>query len=395
MERQDEMARERMANADRADAAAGLGRLFEQETAAEAREHRKRRAKEASSPGGQRLANHDFIVHLDNQFRKSSGKWGLSLFLPSAPPRPLKNSENRYMVMAPCPLEKRSRLRACIKDMLKGTKRFEVPLKVTANGRENHIWHVCQDMGSVGWVAVNWLLYGPPALRGSQQWDRLHRLHNDWLEGIAYAGLTLTRLEFANVMKARCGPFNRASNHRKLVAAAKEMKETCSERNAVFESLYTDIASDLGMDGDADYGSPAHMRRCWDQTLEILIGQQQGEPGRLGRWNSFEVLGRRFLGNPGPHAMLMLLVYYGWRRSWWLNLNESPLVAQDQEYVAGPEPEEAPDEGAEALVEEAEGDGGGGGEEPPLDHFESAAPAGGYQSMGAGRKLLQKRIWPV
>ena len=158
-------------------------------------------------------ANRDFLVSLDNQLRAVD--LSLASFAPQQRVKALDATEERYFVEEEDRASGLARKRSCVKNTTTGQRRYECPIVVKAGHRHHPSWHMTLDMGTIGWPGSTFLIYGL-GIRGTQSWDRCHRVKNDVGDGVAEAGLGLIRLEFASLLTLRNGPFGRGANHRVL-----------------------------------------------------------------------------------------------------------------------------------------------------------------------------------
>ena len=109
--------------------------------------------------------------------------------------RPLGALEDRKYVDVFCPWTKATRRRSVITNTATEDRRFELPLQIKIGQLVSNVWHAVMDMGSIGDPALNWFFRCAGGY-GTQSWDRLHRVVNDWLEGVSEAGLAMTRYEW-------------------------------------------------------------------------------------------------------------------------------------------------------------------------------------------------------
>ena len=214
----------------------------------------------------ERRSNRAFVVSLDHQMREGAGI-SICNYVPVRPLIPLQAKQKRYLCMANCPIQNRQRLRVCVQtgeDDETCQRRFELPVKGSTANSEPPAWHVCSDMGSVGWPALTWLML-KQHVRMTHIWDRSHRLVNDWTDSVKHAGLTLTRMEWAQVSRCRLGPYDKAKHHSELLGFAKEMFEKQTDKSIVFRWLYRDICEENSWHHDASFGQEAHCSRVWER----------------------------------------------------------------------------------------------------------------------------------
>lgn len=304
-----------------------------------------------------RLANRAFVVALDNQLRQGCGLT-LARFVPPRRLRALEPGQERYFASAKDPLTGEQRQRSCLRDSRTRASNFELPIVARQGVKLCYTLHVACDQGSIGNPAMLWFFHHLGG-RGTMIWDRFHRVTNDWLCGVADAGLAMARFEWAVPLSLRSGPWQKAGNHRVLQQAAREMFDRCDANNPVFAWLYDGICADLHKSDDPNFGEVGHMREVWDTLAARLLQQPLGDAYRVGRWWKFEEKGEQFLSSgPGLHATLLLLVYVGWRRGWWSSFDESPLGVRGDLVAQGP-----PDDGQGLQVDavpcsDDEGEGG-------------------------------------
>ena len=160
------------------------------------------------------------------------------------------------------------RWRACAKNTITGERWFEVPAVIKQGVRQRAWWHICLDMGTVGWAGICWYIYKCSA-NATMIWDRPHRLHNDWLDGLSSAGLTVARLEWMVILNLRTGPFKKTAHHKVIQGAAQEMFQRAGHTNLIFRQLYAGITTDLGMSECPSFGTEEHFQ---DQGLQHTLG---------------------------------------------------------------------------------------------------------------------------
>ena len=110
-----------------------------------------------------------------------------------------------------------------------------------------------------------------------------------------------------------------------------------------------------------------------------MTAAKQREKMALSRWWSWEIRARTLVHELGVHALLMLLVYIGWRKSWWTSFEQSPLY----DFTSAPRPDA---EELDVEVDEAEE----GDEENADEAVDEAAEAKKKHTRGSARELLRK-----
>eukprot|EP00971_Amphidinium_carterae_P345740 6486857-Amphidinium_carterae.1 len=73
------------------------------------------------------------------------------------------------------------------------------------------VWHVCQDQGPKGLSAGAFMSH--IGVRGSFEFDPIHRLHNDWSMAMSRAGLAPLRALMRRMLSVRNGPFRSQAQH--------------------------------------------------------------------------------------------------------------------------------------------------------------------------------------
>lgn len=332
----------------------------------------------------ERLANREFLRCLDHQWSRGAGV-ALADFLPGRRLRALQATEERYYIEMPCPITQEPRKRSCIHNKATGERFIEVPHVIVDGARQPKLtWHCCQDMGPVGWSAMTWFFLKAGA-RGTQIWDRLHRLHNDRLDGISEAGLTMVRLEWAPVLNMRLGPFQKSGNHQLLMQAAREMFQRLDHTNAVYAHLYESICHDMGCHTDTDFATPCHMAAVWKRLEGLMCNAARGEAMKLNRWWSWELRAASIIkGNGGIHALFMLLIYVGYRRGWWKTYEQCPLSSHFE-----PTSEEAPGDEGDNDVEGAPAAEDPQAAGPTSTQAGLAEPADKRVTVAKGRQQMQ------
>jgi hypothetical protein len=218
-----------------------------------------------------RTSNKELLCCLDNQLLRGCGL-SLQTFIPARPLRQLALDEERYFPMLKSGAGPELRRKACVKNKVTGERWFEVPLTIKQGVRQKVWWHICLDMGTVGWAGICWYIYKCSA-KATMTWDRPHRLHNDWLDGLSAAGLTVTRLEWMVVLNLRTGPFKKSAYHKVIQGGAQEMFQRVDHTNLIFRQLYDGITADLGMSHDPGFGTEEHFQDPGlQQTVYYLSG---------------------------------------------------------------------------------------------------------------------------
>lgn len=329
--------------------------------------------------GAIRKANRDFLRKLDNLVRAGCGE-GLARFLPRRRCLPLAEGERQYFATVPG-LDGSGARRSCI-EMACGTRSLEVPLVMCDGVRSHPTLHLAADQGSCGLPAMQFLLYHE-GLRMTVTWDMFHRWHNDWLDSVATAGLTINRLEYASVCKLRQGPWSGQANTSILSSAAKEMSSLWDEHNLVFQLLYEDICAESEfLSNLPGIGSPEHIKAAWAWACNTLMATGCGRNTKTSRWWAWEqdsrtACRRRYLD-------ILVLVFIGMRRRWWPERGENPLIKVLSPFADGgedPLPGEAPGAFYDNDVGDAEADAA-----PSHD-----APSNTKVSIAAGRSEVRRR----
>ena len=276
----------------------------------------------------QRAANKTWLQSLEHQLLRGAGISLIDL-MPVRRLAGLGAEQRRYFAEVPHPVTQQPQRRSCISDT-SGQRFLEVPQKFDENGERivPSTWHVVHDMGSVGFPAFLWLFLRA-GIRGTISFDRFHRMHNDRLEGLKDSGLMLLRVQWVPALNVRVGPWGTASHHESIKAAAIHMFDALDATNELYQHLYEPICWDLGRLTDTDFGTPAHMERIWAELKPLLTEGRRGDAVTLSRWWSWETRGVHFIsGGGGAHALLMVLIFLGYRRKWWKRFEETPLSSQ-------------------------------------------------------------------
>lgn len=92
--------------------------------------------------------------------------------------------------------------RAAVLDSSTCERFFEAPAIGADNKRIWPVWHATLDQGSVGWPAMQYLVYGLGA-RVAVEWGRIHRITKDWKDAVKEARLMLVKLRFSTVLHLR------------------------------------------------------------------------------------------------------------------------------------------------------------------------------------------------
>ena len=166
-----------------------------------------------------RHPNKTFLRAVDHQLRVGCGI-NLALFIQRSPPRPLGPHERRHIVMVEDPLSGETIPRSLIRNSKTEKQWFELARHVIDGEVQDNILHTVADCGSIGDPGFNWF-FRKCAAKGSQLWDRPHRVVNDWLAALTEAGLHLGRYEWGAVLSLRKGPWGKQANHRILQCVAK------------------------------------------------------------------------------------------------------------------------------------------------------------------------------
>ena len=159
-----------------------------------------------------------------------------------------------------------------------GAAHFEVPRVLRRSGAH---WrptaHVCQGQAASSWHGTVWMLQSQGA-RMTLVWDRFHRLHNDVLDGIAEAGLSVMRFEMLKALKPRRGPWGKDQTHAVTQQAAANMFAELDWSDALFDCYFEEVCADLGERGPG-VGSAEHMRATWQRCSEMLVEHKEGPRG--------------------------------------------------------------------------------------------------------------------
>lgn len=350
----------------------------------EAQERDQREAKEWQArqkrAGQERKSNLDYVLGLDHLLMEISGA-GLKQFLPRKVLGPLREGEVREFVTMRLPGEDADRRRAVILRS-DGVREYEVGIQIVGGQRQRRTLHLVSDMGPVGLPALQWLL-SHHRLRGTCSFDVFHRLHGDLVGAVGHCGLMIVRLEFIAVHKLRKGPWSPGGkNLAALRGAAVEFFESTNEHCTLFGLIYEKLVDSKCL-SSVGVGSPTHLRDAWLWARDTLIGAKEGADVKTGRWFSWEVRGRQ------SHARrwldCLVLLWMGFRRSWFKTLSDSPLLSRFVGQVpddARPLPgeREGEGEGEPAVAEGALG--GAVADDGPSEHA---------KTMASGREELRQR----
>ena len=343
---------------------------------------RKKAAKAANVAANEektREVNRDCLQAFDWALVRGCG-WGLAAFKPERKVGALPRFAERYFLDEPCDFMDAPRSRACI-ELRGGERYYEVPWTSDAKGQHvRPTLHLAQDQGSGSWPGGNWLVQGLK-IRSTLIWDRFHRVHNDYLDALAEAGLAVVRLEQMQTMSLRRGPWCSDGNHATLFSAVSEMSRMLRPESELFGIYYNEICRDFGENGE-DVGSDAHYEKMWLKATSALKSAGKGFEAKKSRWFATEALCRDQRELRG--SMKLLLMYVGFRRKWWSTLDESPLamvmgkplLESDGEPAEGVPPVEG---GAEAAEGEQEVDA------------EMDAPSANRQGQQKSREEVRRR----
>ena len=361
-----------------------LKRLLTQEALVdkvERQAYRKEMQKKFAGPP--RMPNKEFIERVDYGFKVVRGQ-GLSEFLPAHKVGPLDALEQYYFTDMPAP-GGGTRRRACILNSRTGARRLALVENLTADGSiRAPVWHVISDLGSVGFPGLAFLK-NCVQLRMTALPDRLHQIVNCWQCALTSARLTLKRLEFKPLCDLRFGPWASQAHHGTLRKCAQEFFEVQDWRSPLFQMFYDEVAAELDCADDPAMGSEGHQREVWQRFRAKLLTEKQGAHLREGRW--WNVESRGLAVTSSKTCLLVLLLYLGFQRRWWVSFGESPLGRLDM--FAG-----TTDDG-EGLQDEGDGDDsddeGGDEELEEQDAAASAASRGnGLAEQGASSKEMSK-----
>ena len=189
----------------------------------------------------------------------------------------------------------------------------------------DNLWHTVHDSGSCGDPAVNFLFrycHG----KGSDLFDRPHRLMNDWGHGLTVSGLQVNRGEWLPTLTCRKGSFAKQLNHRVLQAASAEFFNTLSAENEIFAFFYDPLCKAFQENTSPEYGTQAHMQRIFLRTKSVMLKETVGESVKAARWQGLELRGLHFFTTPGlKDGTLMILIFIGFRRKWWRSWMDTPV----------------------------------------------------------------------
>eukprot|EP00971_Amphidinium_carterae_P339383 6477153-Amphidinium_carterae.1 len=265
---------------------------------------------------GPRRANADFLLALDHMLFSGTGR-GLKAFECKQPPVPLLREERRYWVaMTP------GRTRACVKNTLTGGKRYEVPIIADEHGRpERAALHVVSDEGSVGRVALLWLM-SKTKIRGSAWVDPLHRHWNDTRLAMKGCSLWSVVQEYTCVFNVHMAPWQQSAFHSIISEAGHEFFRTCDESNNLYMHMYEQLALEQGC-SPIDWATKEHVASVWNSLRNSKHLHAEGDHVKLGRWYSFfkEADAR----SDRLAELQLILLYIGVQQGWWKDYESSPL----------------------------------------------------------------------
>jgi hypothetical protein len=80
------------------------------------------------------------------------------------------------------------------------------------------------------------------------------------------------------------------------------------------------------------------LQDVWLKLKGILIAGPRGATAKVSRWFSWEASGGAMLDpkTGGLNALLMVLIYIGWKRKWWKSYKDCPLACLSLEDEAMP-----------------------------------------------------------
>ena len=166
-------------------------------------------------------------------------------------------------------------------------------------------------------------------LRGTITPDPMHRITNNVKLADNLAHLNVLKLEYATVLSLRVGPFGKQQHHEVIKKATTEFFREVDDSNPVFVYLYDRICVETGWRSEPGYGNRDHYKTVWDR-LERLMSSAPSGGVKLSRWFSFEHRLDALMAHGGPTALLMILLYIGFRRGWWKKAGDRPLARSGQ-----------------------------------------------------------------
>ena len=322
-----------------------------------------------------RMANYHWLIAFDNAFREGCG-FGLQMFVPSRRVGLLQPNERRFLAPVHCVMTNEIRNRSFIMNKDTREKRIEVMNKSDGKNRRVPTLHQIVDCGSLGLAAANFLVHGPPRLRGTLCFDIFHRVQSSWSDGVVRSGMIILKLELAAYGRFKMQPYNKDGVHDQLQPMAADFFERCAPNALIWQIFYPRICRCRRLMNDPRYGSDEHIHEVFEMTKANLTGGGRGCNVRTGRWWNVEQRAAEDL--PKRAEVLMLGIETGLRKGWWPTLEASPAF---REVIPDP-PAAASDALPAAAGEDHKEEGEG-------DDPEGAAE--GAVSMAAARKEVADR----
>jgi hypothetical protein len=128
------------------------------------------------------------------------------------------------------------------------------------------------------------------------------------------------------------------------------------------------------------------LQDVWLKLKGILVAGPRGATAKVSRWFAWEARGGSMLDQKtgGLHALLMVLIYIGWKRKWWSSYKDCPLACLSLDDEAIPI-----DDGA--GLEEDIGSGDSDNGEPEAGLIPEAGPSSSRISMAKGREQVNQK----
>eukprot|EP00971_Amphidinium_carterae_P071068 1405054-Amphidinium_carterae.4 len=119
------------------------------------------------------------------------------------------------------------------------------------------VWHVCQDQGPKGLAACAFLSH--LGIRGTFEFDPIHRLHNDWAVAVQRSGMAPLRALLRRVLSVRSGPF-RSQSHQGLVKQCTQLLRSASAHmSPLWQVFYPSVVNERRTPSSIEYGEPSHL----------------------------------------------------------------------------------------------------------------------------------------
>ena len=144
------------------------------------------------------------------------------------------------------------------------------------------------------------------------------------------------------------------------------------------------------MRNDADYASAEHEERLWCKMKYVMLTAPQGVALKSSRWYNAERKAQ-FLYQQAT-CTHVILIYIGWRRSWWKSCADSPLGASTPQLGDDQATDDAVSEAVEAADDAGDQQDGGEALGAEDDEEEAAGlmnPADAHVPMS---KKLPRRV---